>query len=195
MNNRTLQLGRCALIVLLSGLTILATAQVKTDKKTVSVEKNKSEITTNPSADFQGPIGILPTYEFVIEDDIMQSKDGENGNNGTKNDDGDTSLNPTDETNGTSSVKNSHFTTSTLRQLAQEIKVYPIPANSFTNIDLGQIKVKELEIINSLGQKVYSQVIEQQFLRLDISNYNTGIYFIQMRTPGNQLLTKSIMIN
>lgn len=188
MNNNIIQLGRCVLIVLLSGLTVLATAQVKTNQKIVSVETKTSETTTiNQNADFQGPIGIVP-LEFVIEDDIMQSKDGEEGDN--KN--GNTSGNAT---NPISDVKSTNFTTSTLSQLAREIKVYPIPAKTFTNIDLGSVKVKELSIVNSIGQKVDSQTIDQQFLRLDISNYQTGIYFIQLTTAGNQVVTKTIMIN
>ena len=193
MNNNIIQLSRCALIILLSGLTVLATAQVKTSKKTVSVETNTSEpVSTTSTANFQGPIGIVPTYEFVIEDDIMQSKDGENEDSNPKNEDEDKSD---VVSTYTSDVKNTNFTTSSLNQLAQGIKIYPIPANTFTNIYLGEVKIAGIEVINNLGQKVYSQAIDQQFLRLDTSNYQTGIYFIQMRTAGNQVITKTIMVN
>ena len=185
MNNKIIQLGRCVLIILLSGLTVQATAQVNT----IKVANNTKSTTTNQTTDLKTPEGIVIAVQFVIEDDIMQSKDGENGsNNGIKNDDIDVSS------ANTSDVKNTNFSTSTLNQLAQEIKIYPTPANTFTNIDLGQVKIKGLDVINSLGQKVHSQTTEQQFVRLNVSNYQTGIYFIQMKTAGNQVLTKSIMV-
>ena len=187
MNNKIIQLGRCVLIILLSGLTVQATAQVNT----IKVANNTKSTTTNQTTDLKTPEGIVIAVQFVIEDDIMQSKDGENGNNnGIKNDD-DIDVSSAN----TSDVKNTNFSTSTLNQLAQEIKIYPTPANTFTNIDLGQVKIKGLDVINSLGQKVHSQTTEQQFVRLNVSNYQTGIYFIQMKTAGNQVLTKSIMVN
>ena len=133
MNNKIIQLGRCVLIILLSGLTVQATAQVNT----IKVANNTKSTTTNQTTDLKTPEGIVIAVQFVIEDDIMQSKDGENGNNnGIKNDDIDVSS------ANTSDVKNTNFSTSTLNQLAQEIKIYPTPANTFTNIDLGQVTIK-----------------------------------------------------
>lgn len=193
MNNNIIQVGRCALVILLSVLTVLATAQVKTNKKAVSTEINTTKPIITQQADFQGPIGVVPNYEFVIEDDIMQSKDGDGkGGSGTKNNDDDDNSN-TSETNN--DVKNPGFTTSSISQIIEEVKIYPIPANAFANIDLGETKVKRLEIINSLGQVVDSQLVNQQFIRLDISNYEAGMYFIQMTTAANQVAVKTILVN
>ena len=179
-----IQLGRSALIILLSGLTVLATAQIKTNKEIVTVKSNSGQTTSLKSS-----TGLVLTYALVIEDDIMQSRGGDNedGESGTINDDV-SSVSIGD-------AKNTTSTASVLRQLAQEIKIYPIPANTFANIDLGQVKVKRIDVINSIGQKVYSQTIEQQFIRLDTSNYQTGVYFIQMTTTENQVVSKSIMVN
>ena len=185
MNSSTTKLGRFTLIILLSGLTTWTMGQVKTTSEAIVVEKT----TTNQSAEFQGPIGIGIAPSFVIEDDIMQS-DGENGGNTNGGKTGNTTS-----VNANTDIKNTGFITSSLHVLAKEIKVYPVPANTFANIDLGQVKVKGINVINSLGQKVYTQTVEQQFIRLDISNLQTGIYFIQMITSDNQMITKNIMVN
>ena len=190
MNNNIIKLGRCALVILLSGLAVLTTAQVNDQVSTVKSNSLKPTI-TNQSTDYIGLIGVVITNKFVIEDDIMQSKDedDENGESGINN--GNIAVSASKAKN----LKQASFTTNTLNQLAQEIKVYPVPANTFTNINLGNIQVTELMVINSIGQNIHSQTVENQFVRLDISNYQTGMYFIQMRLTENQVITKSIMVN
>ena len=184
MNNNNIKLSRFTLIVLLSGLATWTTAQVKTNSISIVTTKN----TTDQNVTLEGGTGIGVATSFVIEDEIMQS----NGENGGDENNENGKLRNTSSVN--TSTKNIGFITNSLHVLVNEIKIYPIPANTFMNIDLGRVKVKGLNIINSLGQKVYTQTVEQQFIRLDLSDFQAGMYFVQMTTSDNQLVTKSIMI-
>lgn len=73
--------------------------------------------------------------------------------------------------------------------------IYPVPAEDFVNINLAtDLTNSELQIIDIVGKTVYSKVVDQQAFRIDISNLNSGIYFIQITHNGarhaQQLLVK-----
>lgn len=66
------------------------------------------------------------------------------------------------------------------QQKIDDLIMYPNPTDNILNIAMNLDKVQKLEIVNAIGEVVYSQEdITQQNLKLDVSKYHTGIYFVQ----------------
>ncbi len=60
--------------------------------------------------------------------------------------------------------------------------IFPNPASDKLNIQidaLGENKIVEIKVTNSLGQEVLSQLFTNQTLELDLLNLHSGVYFIQ----------------
>lgn len=62
-----------------------------------------------------------------------------------------------------------------------EIAVYPNPVHNQLNITSG-IEMTQVEIFNQLGQRVYSQVVENTNFSLNTLGFNAGVYFIRITT-------------
>ena len=76
-----------------------------------------------------------------------------------------------------------------------DISVYPNPANGVFTLDAGRQKtdIKQIEIYNTLGQKVYSSFVPHSlFSVLDISSQPNGVYFIQGQTDKGSFSQKII---
>ncbi|MDD4087948.1 MAG: T9SS type A sorting domain-containing protein, partial [Bacteroidales bacterium] len=57
----------------------------------------------------------------------------------------------------------------------------------------------EMSLVNILGQVVYSRSESLSFagphnLKLDVSSYDTGIYFVKVKA-GNSVVAKKLMID
>lgn len=78
------------------------------------------------------------------------------------------------------------------------ISVYPNPANNIVNIDFSNTELENLSlsVYNNLGQEIFSkQFIERNKLKLNTSNWNQGIYFINIVDSKSQLsLTKKLVL-
>jgi len=73
-------------------------------------------------------------------------------------------------------------------ELANTVSVYPNPANTSITIDAqGFIKV---EVYNTVGQLIETQTVST----IDVSSYNTGIYFLRIHTEYGAV-TKKVMKN
>ncbi len=73
------------------------------------------------------------------------------------------------------------------------LTVYPNPAQDFINITTDQ-NFELLNIVNSLGQVVYSTNNSSQSLVLNTSNLKAGLYFIQLKTQ-NKTFSHRFVIN
>ena len=84
------------------------------------------------------------------------------------------------------------FTISTfaenLKPDKSHISIYPNPASNYISIypdKFLQDKIVELEIFNSTGRKVHSQKVFLSGRQLiDISNYASGVYFVNVKLDG-----------
>jgi hypothetical protein len=75
-----------------------------------------------------------------------------------------------------------------------EIQIYPNPANDFIRISASSIiKNGDLKIYNSLGQLVYQDAIASENTVVDISGFDTGIYFVLVETEEGVLKEKLIV--
>jgi hypothetical protein len=79
--------------------------------------------------------------------------------------------------------------------LLNEIAVYPNPADDVLNIELPeQLKIKQMQLINSLGQIVWSQKPESNLMTIDVAALPKGIYLLAVETE-NGILKKKIVVN
>ena len=75
-----------------------------------------------------------------------------------------------------------------------KFNIYPLPAKDFIIVELAEEAVNsEMQIIDIVGKTVYSSVVDRQTSRIDISNLNNGIYFIQI-TLNDEKYVKQLMV-
>lgn len=81
----------------------------------------------------------------------------------------------------------------------QKLKLYPNPASDYLKIEYDILFVKEAEIkiYNSIGSVVYSRKLEnkQDNIRVEVSNFDNGLYFCSLQIDGKLLNTKKVLIN
>jgi len=73
--------------------------------------------------------------------------------------------------------------------ITDELTIYPNPANDILNISSPY--TVDIQIINSHGQLLYSIEFKGE-IKLDISNYPPGVYFIKNTSEGNSRVDKII---
>ncbi len=73
-----------------------------------------------------------------------------------------------------------------------EIKVYPNPASTHITIEYGNYILMNgytLQIINALGQNMFTSPINQQSSYIDLTNWTgNGLYFIQIIDPQSNVV-------
>ncbi|MBL6658065.1 MAG: T9SS type A sorting domain-containing protein [Flavobacteriales bacterium] len=72
----------------------------------------------------------------------------------------------------------------------QSSLIYPNPSSSYFKIMRDDIK--EITIINALGQEVYRKINRSK--TINISHLREGIYFVKMTTNENQLLINTLKV-
>ncbi len=73
----------------------------------------------------------------------------------------------------------------------KSISVYPNPTNRKINIEANNIV--EIEVVNIVGQNVATYIVNNDFCEIDMSNFNEGIYFVNVKTD-NRIITKKIIL-
>jgi len=72
------------------------------------------------------------------------------------------------------------------------LKIFPNPANTHITIDYGNFNTMSgytLNIVNSVGQTVFTTPINQQTSYIDLSTWTgNGIYFVQLIDPQNNTI-------
>jgi hypothetical protein len=99
-------------------------------------------------------------------------------------------------------VDEKRFFTSTNNQFANQVndlKIYPNPSNNVLNIDLSKFESQhfDLLIINQLGQEVYKSNYSHanNIETIDVSTWNSGIYFIKIQDENQQIYRTKFMKN
>jgi len=77
------------------------------------------------------------------------------------------------------------------------LQVYPNPSNGRFYVDLSQTseEVKELKILDMQGKIIFETRDTHEKIFVDISNYSSGIYVIQLKTSFNNHYAKKISIH
>src|ERR1035437_788441 len=78
---------------------------------------------------------------------------------------------------------------------ASEILLYPNPTNGkfIMQVTSGDYQTANIEIYNVVGEKVLSQKMQNAKSEIDLSNEQSGIYFIQLKTNAG-IVSKKIII-
>ena len=72
------------------------------------------------------------------------------------------------------------------------LRFYPNPASSRLHID-SDVEIQEVRMIDMLGQVVYSGQVNNRNFEMDVIEYKTGIYFIQVLTTEG-IVTERVQI-
>jgi hypothetical protein len=70
--------------------------------------------------------------------------------------------------------------------------IYPNPVTDQVNIT-SENEMTQVDIFNQLGQKVFSQVVKDNYFSLNTSEFNSGVYYIRITTE-NGIATEKVMI-
>jgi hypothetical protein len=83
-----------------------------------------------------------------------------------------------------------------LQAIASEnnLSVFPSPANFELNIESQEV-FASIVIFNFLGKELYSNQANQKKINVDVSQWSDGIYFINVKTLDDRLVTKKIVIS
>ncbi|HUQ96723.1 MAG TPA: T9SS type A sorting domain-containing protein [Chitinophagaceae bacterium] len=70
------------------------------------------------------------------------------------------------------------------------VRLYPNPATSFVNVDLGSALNKgySLQVYSFLGRKMHEVTNISQRVTLSLSEYNRGVYIYQLRDRSGKLV-------
>jgi hypothetical protein len=74
---------------------------------------------------------------------------------------------------------------------AKSLLIYPNPTNGKINIEANNIA--EIEIVNVVGQSVAIFKVNADFYEIDMTGFDTGVYFINVETE-NEIITKKIIL-
>ena len=88
-------------------------------------------------------------------------------------------------------------TLSTNTTTKKEISIFPNPATDFVNINLSALNFKnaELKIFDASGRMVFDRnyTSENKTIKIDVSNFKTGIYIINIISDGEKRSEKLII--
>lgn len=70
------------------------------------------------------------------------------------------------------------------------VRLYPNPATSFVNLDLGTAVNKgySIRVFSFLGRKMYEASNVSQRIILSLTDYNRGVYIYQLRDRNGRLV-------
>ena len=77
-------------------------------------------------------------------------------------------------------------------QVVSQVEIYPIPAGDRLNIKAGS-NIEYLSVFNHLGQLVYETTAGSKILNMDVSGFNSGLYFLKIRTDEG-IVVKQVII-
>ena len=80
-----------------------------------------------------------------------------------------------------------------VKTLGEEFEVYPNPSSSEITIKSEQGTIQQLTIFNLYGSIVYKSELETNSHSVNISQFNEGIYFINVKV-GDKLQTKKLIV-
>lgn len=78
---------------------------------------------------------------------------------------------------------------------SKEIAIYPNPASDFTTIKLNSENriIERIEIVNLLGQTFYKDEINQTSAKINLADFNSGIYFLIVKSDKELFKQKFVV--
>jgi hypothetical protein len=81
-----------------------------------------------------------------------------------------------------------------IHELANSIAIYPNPTTGKLTIDNGNLIMEKIEIFDVFGRKLSTLNSQLSTQQIDVSSYNTGIYFFKVYDASNNSVTKRVMV-
>jgi len=79
--------------------------------------------------------------------------------------------------------------------ITKAINIYPNPATTYLNIQFDKTLTGTLEIYNTLSQKLCSvKVNGKNELQLNVSNYNTGVYTLILKSVTKEIVKQKFIV-
>lgn len=83
--------------------------------------------------------------------------------------------------------------TTSVEAVSQEsLKVYPNPANDYLIVE-GEI-MTSVEVYNAIGQRLLTKAVNGNSTRINLSEFNNGIYFLRVNNNG-EVVTRKFSVN
>ncbi len=60
------------------------------------------------------------------------------------------------------------------------VKIYPNPTADFVTIEKQYSKAIQIQLVNQLGKLIFAQTMDQESIKIDLSSYPKGTYYINM---------------
>lgn len=82
-------------------------------------------------------------------------------------------------------------------QISNSVNIYPNPAKDFINIDLNSLAKEEtsIEIVNALGQLVYSTSSLNQHLVINTTDLLGGVYIVNIKQNDKTIAVKKVIVD
>ncbi len=74
-----------------------------------------------------------------------------------------------------------------------KIFIYPNPSSNTVKINIGDSETKLIQIVNNAGKIINEINVDKYFVKLDISNYANGLYFLKFFTKDGVKVKKMII--
>lgn len=72
------------------------------------------------------------------------------------------------------------------------IDIYPNPINGYFTIRLKDVKNTKIEIYNISGQLILQKSLIQNTIKIDLTDYSKGIYFVKVETDKKAIVRKIV---
>lgn len=82
----------------------------------------------------------------------------------------------------------------TNQELEYPFKIYPNPATAKLYVTMDKKDIINIRLIDLTGKVVYTDSVENQNTCIDLSRFISGLYLVQVNTPGN-IYTRKVKIN
>jgi hypothetical protein len=79
-------------------------------------------------------------------------------------------------------------------ELEKSINIFPNPANSFLHIQSEDEYIRKIEFYNALGELIQQIEEKSKLLKINLSNYSEGIYFVRITFQQGDILIKPVSV-
>ena len=79
-----------------------------------------------------------------------------------------------------------------INEIENNLKIYPNPANDYIKLSAVGYQLSAVKIYNHLGILVEEFEVNSNEIEINISNYNSGIYFVEINTEKENNIIKII---
>jgi acetyl esterase/lipase len=81
-----------------------------------------------------------------------------------------------------------------LASLTSQLSVYPNPANAELNLQL-PVAIKSVSVMDMMGREVLTSETNSTTMKLDVSSFKQGIYFVNVKAVDGRSAVKRIVVN